>query len=99
VMSCRCYSYVCSNSWHLVVVVVIVIVVVVVSCVLMLLQLYLLKKYLRMSSSNDKLLSANLLGSGISRAFLKAMVCILGKFGSHRYVLCTKCVIKATEIN
>jgi len=48
-------------------------------CCLLLLQLYLLKKYLKVSSS-DKPLSANLLGTGLSHAFLKAMVCLLGKF-------------------
>ena len=56
---------------------------------LLLLQLYLLKKYLKMSSSG-KPLSANLLGSGLSHAFLKAMVCLLGKFLSS--VLCCCCL-------
>jgi len=51
---------------------------------LLLLQLSLLKKHLKVSSS-DKALSANLLGTGLSHAFLKAMVCLLGKsvFLSH----------------
>ena len=42
------------------------------------LQLYLLKKNLKVSSS-DKSLSASLLGNGLSHAFLAAMVCLLGK--------------------
>jgi len=45
---------------------------------LLLLQLYLLKKNLKVSSSG-KPLSINLLGNGLSHAFLKAMVCLLGK--------------------
>jgi len=45
---------------------------------LLLLQLYLLKKNLKISSS-DKSLSTILLGNGLSHAFLKAMVCLLGK--------------------
>jgi len=58
-------------------------------CYLLLLQLYLLKKYLKVSSS-DKPLSANLLGTGLSHAFLKAMVCLLGEltFLSH-HIACT----------
>jgi len=43
-----------------------------------LLQLHLLKKNLKLSSS-DKSLSASLLGTGLSYAFLSAMVCLLGK--------------------
>jgi len=42
------------------------------------LQLYLLRKNLKVSS-NDRSLSVTLLGSGLSQAFLNAMVCLLGK--------------------
>ena len=60
----------------------------------MLLQLYLLKKHLKLSS-NDKALSANLLGTGLSHAFLKAMVCLLGKmlFLSYYAPYFCQCVI------
>ena len=42
------------------------------------LQIYLFKKHLKLSSS-DKLLNAHLLGDGLAQAFLKVMVCLLGK--------------------